>query len=719
MYNFISTKKEYFSQGIFEFTNSFELKEQTELTAEIYASTRYILYLNDEYVCEGPCRGSADIRYFDTVTISKAKSGLNTVKLVVMHLTKAYSFSSVIKSNRPEIMLHLNTSEVNDDFDKNWVCVKKENHLLHYPPRELCFPYVPPFEEKYTDEVNTLCEPEIIFSTDTLDNTLDGCGKVLLYDMLPRPIPMIYPGASVPFTVVKRGNDFIEFDTGKYVTAKPEFVFEGTSDIKIIYAECYSKNGKKGKRDDMSGELSGPYDIVHTGEGICGFAPFWYRAFRFIRIEGKNIDNIFKSINARLFHYPLKIEGSFSCSDEALTKIYDISVNTLLCCMSEIFVDCPHFEQQQYLMDSTIEANVLMHLSGDVRLVKKCISEFAASQQPNGLLLANYPSGGKQIIPGFSFFFVHLLEDYLNFSHDTLFAKSHISAIDKIFTYFDREISQNGLIKKSKYWDFVDWVPDWYYGIPTLQADEPITVYNIYYAAALKAAIRICQRCGRLGLADDYNIRYEKLKDEINSKCFDAQRGIYTDGTITKTYSVHTIIWALLAELKSGGEAKALMEHLDDKDLNKTTFSMNFYLFQALKKCGKENKLYDYLIGWKKMCELHCTTWCENPDNPRSECHGWSSAPVTAFATITLGVNQAFEDEIIIAPKTGSLTWAKGSVPTRHGKIDVRWEIQENKFTIYVSAPDNTKKHIIMPSGETYISTERAFSASCALVRDM
>lgn len=713
MYNFISTKQEFFSKGVFEFTNSFELDSESELTLNIYASTRYILYINDEYVCEGPCRGRADIRYYDTVTTAKTKAGLNTVKLIVMHLTKTREFSSVIKSNRPEIMFSADKLKNSETFDNNWTCIKKDNFLLGYPPGNIVSTYVPPFEEKSDDETGTAYETEIIFSTDTLNNTYTPFGSMLLYDMQPRPIPMIYPTEMIAFTPVKKGENFIEFDAGRYVTAKPEFVFSGTSDIKIIYSECYTKNGTKNIRDDISGELSGPYDIVHTTGGDYTYSPFWFRAFRFIRIECDNINDVFKSITARLFHYPLNIKGSFSCSDEVLNQIYNISANTLLCCMGEIFVDCPHFEQQQYIMDSAVESDVLMHLSDDVSLVKKCISEFAASQHSDGLLSANYPNGGKQIIPGFSFFFVYMLEDYLNYSRDIAFVKPYISIIDKIFTYFDKQIFESGLIKKSKYWDYVDWVPDWLHGVPTLTDDEPITIYNIYYAAALKSAERICKICNRRGLADEYAARYEILKNKINTECFDKEKGLYTDGSLTKTYSMHTIIWALLAELKTGNEAKELAAHLNDDDLNKSSFSMNFYLFRALKKCDMTHKMYDYLTGWKKMYELHCTTWCENPDNPRSECHAWSCAPVSELASVTLGINYAYEDKITVSPKIGSLTWAKGAVPTRYGNVEVIWEIKDKIFTIHLSGAEGIEKHIIMPNGKTHTSTGKLFNASC------
>ena len=117
--------------------------------------------------------------------------------------------------------------------------------------------------------------------------------------------------------------------------------------------------------------------------------------------------------------------------------MWDVSINTLKCCTHEIYVDCPHYEQQQYVMDSAIESAVTMRLTHDTAMVRKCIGEFAASQQPNGILCANYPCSYVQIIPGFSFFFVFLLKDYLDYSADTAFAAKYTGVIDKIFAFFD------------------------------------------------------------------------------------------------------------------------------------------------------------------------------------------------------------------------------------------------------------------------------------------
>ena len=68
------------------------------------------------------------------------------------------------------------------------------------------------------------------------------------------------------------------------------------------------------------------------------------------------------------------------------------------------------------------------------------------------------------------------------------FVKQYIGTIEKIFAYFENNLNKNGLISRSEFWDFVDWVPAWEAGIPNVKAEEDLTIYNLYYMTALKAA---------------------------------------------------------------------------------------------------------------------------------------------------------------------------------------------------------------------------------------
>ena len=696
------------SKGMYEFKKTINLDSQKNAQIRIFASSRYILYINNEYICEGPCRSSEDIRYFDTISTNALKKGKNEISVKVMHLTEKMEFTSVFKSNKPLLIAEIKTDSETFSTDSSWECLLYKNHNLLYPN---FWTFVPPFEE-ITDTQTEFFELSESKDFDFSKSFISEYGTLDFYNLKPRPIPMIYPRESVTLTPVKTGDGFIEYDAGCYVTAKLSFDILKNNYVKILYSECYEFEDGKSKRDDISGFLKGSYDVIHPKKEDFTFNPFWFRAFRYIRIESKNPDAI-KNITAKRCNYPLDIKGTFECSNEYYNKMQEISINTMLCCTHEIFVDCPHFEQQQYIMDSAIESAVLMRMSDDTKMIKKCISEFAAAQHPTGLLAANYPCAGFQAIPGFSFFFVLLLKDYLEYSKDIDFAKQYLGTIEKIFTYFENNLNKDGLISRSEYWDFVDWVPEWWAGIPHAKAGESLTIYNLYYLTALKAAEFICEKTGKDYLATEYNRRHSEIKDKLFTTCYDKDKSLFKDGSNTNEYSMHTIIWAILADAVTGDDAKEMAKHLLCDNLLKSSFSMNYYLFRALEKCGSYSHTVNFFKGWQEMIDMHCTTWCENPDAPRSECHGWSSAPLYEFSANILGVKYSFDDTLTIAPTTLDLTYAKGAVPTRFGIVDISWTITDNIFTLSVKSPENIAKKIILPNGEVKNTTEADFEIKC------
>ena len=54
-------------------------------------------------------------------------------------------------------------------------------------------------------------------------------------------------------------------------------------------------------------------------------------------------------------------------------------------------------------------------------------------------------------------------------------------------------------------------------------------------------------------------------------------------------------------------------------------------------------------------------------------------------------------EEILIAPQPCGLKWAKGSVPTPRGMVQVSWEIVQNKMNIDVKVPEGVKYRIVRP----------------------
>ena len=172
---------------------------------------------------------------------------------------------------------------------------------------------------------------------------------------------------------------------------------------------------------------------------------------------------------------------------------------------------------------------------------------------------------------------------------------------------------------------------------------------------------------------------------------------------------MHTSIFAILAGIADAARTDALVDLLDAEDVTKCTFVMNYYLLRALEKCGRYDRAARVFLGWRPMVENGCTTWCETPVNSRSECHGFSAAPLCDFSRNILGVRIGYEDEIFIKPSILHLSHAKGVVPSRFGNVSVDWHIEDRTFRITVKSGNMIPKRLVLPDG-----TEHHFDAPYA-----
>lgn len=703
------------------------------------ADTRYTLLVNGHEVAYGPCQGGEEMRYYEQTDAAKwLKPGQNEIRFEILHMAER-QFIAVYRQDRPgfwfEGVLTFGDRTETVVSDATWQCVRV-NRRHPCTGAGLIQDSVAPFEEVGTDP-DTEMPLEPLFVPHPETDMLNRYGLIEHREfgaqrLRPRPIPVFLPEEERVMPEVRRysenGTLCLEFDASRYTTA-----FVGVSycaapgtQIRVTYAECYVFPDKKPNwkypkkaRDDASGELLGVYDTL-TGTGKPEkFSTFWYRAFRYIKVECEDAQAQIE-VSFRPYFYPFAAlashgEGTFSCSDPTLDQMWEVSTHTVECSTHELFVDCPYYEQQQYGQDGMLESVFAFRMTDDPRMQRKIIFDMAQSQQADGMIQANYPSVRVQIIPSFSLFWVLMNREYLRYTGDVDFVRSMTGVADRVLTGFESFL-EDGIVKNCSDWRFVDWVPGWESGVPAGGRDGAVTVYSMIYAYALAAQAEVCDACGRNGLAGEYRKRREKLLKAINEKCYDAAQGLYVDvvGVEPKAYSEHTAVWAVLCGAVTGKEAGELFDRAYAcPGLSRCSFSMNYFTFRALEKAGRyERYAPDLFGGWRKMLDLHCTTWCENPDDPRSECHGWSSAPIYECSAVILGVMPTADGyaSLRIRPVPLGLTYASGRIPLPGGSAQVRWAQKDGKYSLEYRATKALPVEVILPDGTKMNFTEKEFS---------
>jgi hypothetical protein len=164
------------------------------------------------------------------------------------------------------------------------------------------------------------------------------------------------------------------------------------------------------------------------------------------------------------------------------------------------------------------------------------------------------------------------------------------------------------------------------------------------------------------------------LGQQTYARCFDAARGEMANTPEKTSFSMHASIMGVLTGSIPADQAQAVMGHvLNDSTLSQCTFYYRFYLTRALVKAGMGESYYSSLSPWRDMLARGLTTFAENPDPTRSDCHAWSASPIYDLLATVCGITPASPGfaTVNIKPALGALKEVRGVMPHPKGMIKV------------------------------------------------
>ena len=472
--------------------------------------------------------------------------------------------------------------------------------------------------------------------------------------------------------------------------AFPTLIFsEGkNSTVSITYAEALYDKRVKGNRNEIVGKrIIGRKDIiVSDGSKLQNFTPLAYRTYRYveIKIETKETPLVIEDFYGTFIGYPFQLKAKLVTDIVELDKMMEIGWRTARLCANETYMDCPYWEQLQYIGDTRIQVLVSLFNSGDDRLVSNAINLIDNSRQPEGVTLSRYPTVNSQIIPTFSLWYIGMLHDYMMYGADSSFVTDKLPGERHILNYFKGLQDVDGSLKNLPNWFFADWVKEWQRGMAPVGKDGSSAMLDLQLLLAYQYAANMEQHIGMKEFASIYNKCAEQLSKTIKKKYWEDSRKLFADTPEKDKFSQHTNSLAILAGLVNGKEAETLGRLiLSDTSMTKASIYFKYYVHQALVKAGLGNDYLSWLGIWRKNIELGLTTWGEdsNVEATRSDCHAWGASPNIEFFRTILGIDSDSPNfkTVRIEPHLGSIEKISGEMPHPAGIIYVKYNTSKKK----------------------------------------
>ena len=725
-----------------------ELPEAAKLM--VSADSRYKMYVNGQFVEAGPCKGDSEVWYYDTLElVSYLRTGKNVIAVEVLAFPHEHgngSFS-IFRTGHPglfvsgkaesrHIAIDLSTDEQwKGQIDPGFSIIKESDLFAPLQMIEERKAYSELIQWNLADYDDSLWE-NAVYDTKLSAEFSPG-------NLSERMIPFLYREnkrfidvraiqvkaekneldafleGSHPVTIEKEQKMILELNAGEEETGYLHFRIAGGkgSTVKILTSEGYVQEGfqgdlknpfKKDRLDTECGHLHGFTDTYYpAGNGTHDkpeeYAPFWFRTFRFVRLEVETKDEpvTLLSFDYEETGYPLEVKTKAGADDPDFDAIWDISERSLRRCMHETYEDCPFYEQLQYVMDSRTQILYTYAVSGDDRLARKCMDDFRRSQRYDGLTNSSHPNYESNVIPGFSIYYILMVYDHMMYFGDKEFLREHLPHIDRVLGFFRKHLTKHGYVDKigglngrARFWSFIDWAVEWNQtsGIPPATLQGPITMESLLYIYGLQSAAEIAEYLGFKDLADNYELEAENVRKAVQ-KFMMGRKGMLADGPGIEDYSQHVQVFAILTDTVSREEGrKALLETMEKKEeYPQCSVAMAFYLFRALEKTGLYEYTREYWGIWRRMLAKHSTTCIEDEVQERSDCHAWGALILYELPSVILGVRPAEPgyQSVMINPQPGYLKEAKGDIITPMGIIHVQWAKDENdKLRLEYDAPD-------------------------------
>jgi len=442
------------------------------------------------------------------------------------------------------------------------------------------------------------------------------------------------------------------------------------------------------------------------GEEEVWVPSFAYHGFQYVEVESSHpVKMDTENLTALFMHTDVKPVGEFSCSNPLLNKIWDATMLAYRSNLHSIPTDCPQREKNGWTADAHIAIDLGLLGFDAITLYDKWMNDFIDNQTEAGDISGIIPSSGwgygmwiGPVWDAAMFIIPNALHNYYN---DTRAIEQLYPTMEKYLAYLKTK-EVDGLLT----YGLGDWV---YWKATTPNNYTSTAYYYLDYTLMAKFATLLGKD------AAPYQQKADELKTLINDTFFDAETGVYANGTQTAQ------ALALYLNLVPSGKKQLVADKLheivaaNDYFLDfgligsktvPTMLTKYGYVEDVMKMLTKtEAPSWGYWVetmGYTTLPE----TWTLSPEFRDASLNHVFMGDISAWMMNRLaGINFDEEhpgfDHIYIEPHfVEGLDWAHGQYYSPKGLIRSEWKREGERIGLSVTIPVGSKATVLVEERE-------------------
>lgn len=436
--------------------------------------------------------------------------------------------------------------------------------------------------------------------------------------------------------------------------------------------------------------------ILRGGERETWAPDFTYHGFRYVElVSSAPLKLDAGSLTALFMHTDVKPVGEFACSNPLFNRIWEMTCQSYLNNLMSIPTDCPQREKNGWTADAYLALEMALLNYDGITFYEKWLDDFIDNQTPEGRISGIIPTAGwgyddwiGPVWDAAAFIIPYTLYNYYG----------DLRPIEKMWPLCERYLDFLAA-REDPDGSVTYGIGDWLSYRAQTPTDYTSTCYY-YYDQVLMA--RFAELLGRDG--SRYARKAVELRNLINSKYYDAERGLYANGS----QAAQGV--ALYLGIVPEAEAQRVADNLNEMVVANDCF-LDFgtigskTVLRMLTRYGHAGTAYRMAAkteapswGWwvKQGFTTLAETWLLSPEwRDASIDHVFLGDVAAWYVNDLAGIN--FDPQapgfghVLFAPHfVEELDWAGASYRSVRGEIRSEWHRKGGKVLLKVTLPAGT-----------------------------